>query len=69
MSKGNLRILLTVLMYVGVLLFLYPYVWGTLSRSMLLLLGGAALTITCGLLRAVCQDGDCSDRVPTRPGP
>ncbi len=69
MSRSDLRILLTLLMYVGVLLFLYPYVWGTLSSGMLLLVGGAALTVMCGLLRAFCLDGDCSDKVPTRPGP
>lgn len=69
MSRSHVRILLTILMYAGVLIFLYPYVWGTLSSGMLLLIGGAAITVVCGLLRAFCADGDCTDRVVTRPGP
>ena len=69
MSRSSVRLLLTILMYAGVLVFLYPYVLGTLSSGMLLLIGGATLTVVCGLLRGLCVDGDCTDRIPTRPAP
>ena len=65
MSRSQVRLLLTILMYAGVVVFLYPYIWGTLSTGMLLLIGGASLTVVCGLLRAFCTDGDCTDRIPT----
>lgn len=69
MNRKSVRLLLTILMYAGVLVFLYPYIWGTLSRGMLLLIGGATITVVCGLLRAFCVDGDCTERTTTRPAP
>ena len=68
MSRSDIRLLLTILMYAGVLVFLYPYIWGTLSRGILLLIGGAAITVVCGMLRCLCVDGDCAERTPPPPG-
>ena len=69
MSRPHVRLLLTVLMYFGVVVFLYPYIWGTLSAGMLFLIGGACLTVVCGLLRGFCVDGDCTERTSSRPAP
>jgi hypothetical protein len=69
MSKSALRILLTVLMYSGVLVFLYPYVVGTLSSGILLLIAGAGLAVSCGLLRCYLTEGDCSKNPVTKPAP
>ena len=69
MSKSALRILLTVLMYCGVVVFIYPYVAGTLSSGILLLIAGAGLTVTCGLLRCFLTEGDCSKHPVSKPAP
>jgi hypothetical protein len=69
MSKPALRILLTILMYFGVLIFLYPYVVGVLSNGILLLIGGAALTVVCGMCRCLLTEGDCRDRQISKPAP
>ena len=69
MSKSALRIFLTVLMYFGVVVFLYPYVIGTLSSGIVLLIAGAGLTVTCGLLRCFLTEGDCSKNPISKPAP
>ncbi len=69
MSKSSLRILLTILMYSGVAIFLYPYVSGVVSGAMLLLVGGAAMTVACGLCRCLLTEGDCGDRHMSKPAP
>jgi hypothetical protein len=67
MSKSALRILLTILLYAGVGIFLWPYFTGHISTGILYLIGGAGLTVVCGLLRCCLTEGDCSDRIPTKP--
>jgi hypothetical protein len=69
MSKASMRVLLTILMYSGVGIFLYPYVSGVASGAMLLLIGGAAMTVGCGLCRCFLTEGDCSDRHMSKPAP
>ena len=63
MSKGILRIVLTILMYAGVVIFLLPYFRGKVSAGILFMIVGAALTVVCGLLRCYLTEGDCG-RVP-----
>jgi hypothetical protein len=69
MSKSALRILLTVLMYSGVLVFLYPYIAGSAVSGVLLLILGAVLTVGSGLCRCFLTEGDCHDHHSTRPAP
>ncbi len=51
MSRCTLRYLVTVLLYAGVAIFLVPYITGHITTGILLLVGGACLTIVCGILR------------------
>jgi len=69
MSRCSLRYLFTVLLYVGVAIFLWPYFTGHLYTGMLLLVGGAGLAVVSGLLRCCLTEGDCPDRLPTKPAP
>jgi hypothetical protein len=59
MSKCTLRYILTVLVYAGVAIFLYPYLTGRLSGGLVFLSIGIGLAVVCGILRAVCMEGDC----------
>ena len=58
-----MRVILTVLMYSGVLIFLFPYVTGRITTGVLFMIVGAGLTVVCGLLRCYLTEGDCG-RVP-----
>ena len=69
MSKPFLRILLTVLMYAGVVVFISPYIAGSPVSEIVLLILGATLTVSCGLCRCFLTEGDCRDRHTTRPAP
>ncbi len=71
MSRPTLRFLLTVLMYTGVVVFLTPYFTGRISRSILILIAGAALTVICGMCRCFLTEGDCEEgqHHTTRPAP
>lgn len=60
MSKGILRVTLTILMYAGVCVFLFPYVTGRLTAGIPFMILGAACTVICGLLRCYLTEGDCS---------
>jgi hypothetical protein len=62
-SKSVLRTVLTILMYVGVIIFLVPYFVGMITSGIGLMIGGAALAVVCGLLRCYLTEGDC-ERVP-----
>ena len=62
MSKCTLRYILTVLVYAGVAIFLYPYLTGRLSSGESFLLIGIGLAVVCGILRAACMEGDCTER-------
>jgi hypothetical protein len=57
--KKFMRIVLTILMYVGVLVFLIPYFRGTITTSIIFLILGAGFTVLCGLLRCYLTEGDC----------
>jgi hypothetical protein len=63
MSKGILRILLTILMYAGVVVFLYPYLTGRIMSGIGFMILGAGCTVVCGLLRCYLTEGDCA-RIP-----
>lgn len=60
MTKSILRILLTILMYAGVVVFLFPYFTGRITAGIPFMIGGAACTVICGLLRCYLTEGDCS---------
>ena len=59
MARSGIRMLLTLLMYVGVCLFLFPYVSGHASYGLIFLFLGAVVTVSSGLLRCYLVDGDC----------
>ncbi len=59
MSKKVLRVILTILMYAGVVIFLLPYLTGRLTAGVLFLIIGAGSAVICGLLRCYLTEGDC----------
>lgn len=59
MTRGFLRTVLTILMYSGVVVFLYPYVTGRIMAGVLFMILGAGMTVVCGLLRCYLTEGDC----------
>lgn len=61
--KKHMRFLLTILMYTGVVIFLFPYFTGRITTGILFMILGAGMTVVCGLLRCYLTEGDC-DRVP-----
>jgi len=63
MTRRALRILLTILMYAGIVVFLFPYVTGKLTTGIAFLIIGAGTTVVCGLLRCYLTEGDCG-RIP-----
>jgi hypothetical protein len=63
MNKGILRIVLTILMYAGIVVFLTPYFTGRLTTGLLFVIVGAAAAVICGLLRCYLTEGDCG-KVP-----
>ncbi len=71
MSKCTLRSIFTVLIYAGVVIFLFPYLIGRLTDVGYFVLAGLGLALVCGVLRCCCteaEEGDCAvDPAPTRP--
>jgi uncharacterized membrane protein len=63
MSKGILRILLTILMYAGVAVFLFPYFAGRITAGIPFMIIGVSGTVVCGFLRCYLTEGDCG-RIP-----
>ena len=63
MTKGVLRVLLTILMYTGVVVFLLPYFSGKITTGVMFMIVGAGAAVICGLLRCYLTEGDCG-RVP-----
>jgi len=57
--KKLMRLMLTILMYAGVLIFLFPYVTGRFTTGIAFMILGAGMTIVCGLLRCYLTEGDC----------
>lgn len=64
MSRCTLRNIFTVLIYAGVAVFLFPYVTGHFSHAVFYLFAGLGLAVLCGILRCVCIEGDCEERIP-----
>jgi hypothetical protein len=63
MSRCTWRNIFTVLVYAGVGIFLYPYLTGHFSNAVIYLVAGIGLAVLCGILRCVCIEGDCPDRI------
>ena len=59
MTRKNLRVVLTILMYAGVAIFLFPYFSGKITEGVLFMIVGAVVTVGCGLLRCYLTEGDC----------
>lgn len=57
--KKVMRIVLTILMYAGVLVFIYPYLTGRIMNGIGFMIVGAGMTVVCGLLRCYLTEGDC----------
>ncbi len=68
-DRATVRVLLTIFMYVGIIIFLYPYATSHMSSGIYFLICGAVVTLTCGALRCYLTDGDCHERTHTRVGP
>lgn len=62
-TKSITRIVLTILMYAGVVVFLFPYFAGKITTGVLFMIIGAGFAVVCGLLRCYLTEGDCG-RVP-----
>ena len=73
MSKCTLRSIFTVLIYAGVVIFLFPYLIGRLTNVGYFVLVGLGLAVVCGILRCCCaegEEGDCTvDPGPAKPTP
>jgi len=63
MTKKFVRIMLTILMYAGILVFLFPYFTGRLTTGIIFLIVGAGSAVVCVLLRCYLTEGDCG-RIP-----
>jgi hypothetical protein len=61
MSKCTLRSIFTVLIYAGVVIFLFPYFIGRLTNVGFFVLAGLGLAVVCGILRCCCTEGDEGD--------
>lgn len=61
MPKSVVRIVLTLLMYAGVVVFLVPYFTGRVTQGIMFVTVGAIFAVVCGLLRCYLTDGDCTD--------
>jgi hypothetical protein len=59
-TKGILRVVLTILMYAGVVVFLLPYFTGRITTGILFMIIGAGAAVICGLLRCYLTEGDCA---------
>ena len=62
MARSTVRALFTVLMYAGILVFLFPYVTGRISAGIPFLIVGAILAVASGMLRCILTEGDCKER-------
>ena len=60
MTKSILRVVLTILMYAGVAVFLFPYFTGQIMSGIPFMIIGIVCTLVCGLLRCYLTEGDCA---------
>ncbi|MDR3745656.1 MAG: hypothetical protein P4K80_05950 [Acidobacteriaceae bacterium] len=67
MTRCTLRSIFTVLIYAGVVIFLFPYLIGRLTHVEFYALVGLGLAAVSGILRCCFLEGDCTDRLPSRP--
>jgi len=65
MTRKTWRIVLTILMYAGVVVFLLPYFRGKImtSSGIWFMIVGVGMAVVCGLLRCYLTEGDCA-RIP-----
>ncbi len=63
MTRGILRVVLTIGMYAGVVVFLLPYFAGRITTGVLFIIVGSGAAVICGLLRCYLTEGDCG-KVP-----
>ncbi len=63
MSRSIIRIVLTILMYAGIAVFLFPYFTGRIMSWLPLMIIGIGCTVVCGFLRCYLTEGDCA-RIP-----
>jgi hypothetical protein len=61
--RGVLRVVLTILMYAGVGIFLFPYFTGRITTGIIFMIVGAGMAVSCGLFRCYLTEGDCG-RIP-----
>jgi hypothetical protein len=61
-TKSHCRAALTIALYLGVALFLLPYLTGRVFTGVLVIIGGATLAVVAGLARCFLTDGDCTER-------
>jgi len=59
MTNKYWRLLLTILMYAGVVVFLIPYFRGKIVTGMWFMIIGAGMAVVFGLLRCYLTEGDC----------
>jgi len=57
--RSALRVVLTILMYAGIAIFLFPYFTGRITTGILFMIIGSGIAVTCGLLRCYLTEGDC----------
>lgn len=57
--KQAMRIVLTILMYTGVAIFIFPYLTGRIMTGIVYMIVGAGMAVVCGLLRCYLTEGDC----------
>jgi drug/metabolite transporter (DMT)-like permease len=61
-----IRTLVTIFMFVGVALFLFPYFSENMGSGIVFLIVGAGVAVSCGLLRCYlaggCEDGKVAPR-------
>ncbi len=60
MSKCTLRSIFTILVYAGVVVFLFPYLIGRLTHVEFFVFIGLGLAVVFGILRCCCTDEECA---------
>ena len=59
MTRKFWRLVLTFLMYGGIVVFLLPYFRGKIVTGIWFMIIGGAMAVICGLLRCYLTEGDC----------
>lgn len=59
MSEGIARIVLTILMYAGAVVFCLPYLLGWSDGLTMYQVGGAGAAVVCGLTRCYWSEEEC----------